>query len=96
MCSHLSSPLLVFETATHDLNVRVNLPPGTVAAIAISTATHPHSSIAGAQGYWRFGAIPRAVPVVWNQYTFYSIGYTTTLVVASTFYSTHRYTELSN
>ena len=34
-------------------------------------------------GYWRFGAIPRAVPVVWNQYTFYSIGYTTTLVVAS-------------
>ena len=38
-------------------------------------------------GYWRFGAVPRAVPVVWNQYTFYSIGYTTTLVVASTFYS---------
>ena len=32
-------------------------------------------------GYWRFGAIPRAVPVVWNQYTFYSIGYTTTLVL---------------
>ncbi len=22
-------------------------------------------------GYWRFGAVPRAVPVVWNQYTFY-------------------------
>ena len=34
-------------------------------------------------GYWRFGAIPRAVPVVWNQYTFYSIGYTKTLVVAT-------------
>mgnify|MGYP007048348923 CR=1 FL=1 len=45
-------------------------------------------------GYWRFGAIPRAVPVVWNQYTFYSIGYTTTLVVASIFYSTrHWYNE---
>ena len=32
-------------------------------------------------GYWRLGAVPRAVPVVWNQYTFYSIGYTKTLVV---------------
>ena len=50
-------------------------------------STRPHSSMAGAQGYWRFGAVPRAVPVVWNQYTFYSIGYTTTLVVASIFYS---------
>ena len=57
--------------------------------------THPHSSIAGAQGYWRFGAIPRAVPVVWNQYTFYSIGYTTTLVVASTFYSTRHWYNVS-
>ena len=30
--------------------------------------THPpDSSMAGAQGYWRSGAVPRAVPVVWNQ-----------------------------
>ena len=24
-------------------------------------------TMAGAQGYWRSGAVPRAVPVVWNQ-----------------------------
>ena len=47
-------------------------------------------------GYWRFGAIPRAVPVVWNQYTFYSIGYTTTLVVASTFYSSKIISRIHN
>ena len=46
-------------------------------------------------GYWRFGAVPRAVPVVWNQYTFYSIGYTKTLVVATISYSTRHWYNVS-
>ena len=49
-------------------------------------------SMAGAQGYWRFGAVPRAVPVVWNSIHVLQHWLHMTLVVATIFYSTrHRY-----
>ena len=43
-------------------------------------------------GYWRFGAVPRAVPVVWNSIHVLQHWLHMTLVVATIFYSTrHRY-----
>ena len=78
-----------FATTDHANPWRTDLDP--TGSLTLGRAVHGRIGVPPllvVVGYWRFGAIPRAVPVVWNQYTFYSIGYTTTLVVASIFYST--------
>ena len=46
-------------------------------------------------GYWRFGAVPRAVPVVWNSIHVLQHWLHMTLVVATIFYSTRHWYNVS-